>query len=607
MSSLTAFLPLLTSLGYLALTLIGFGLLIFIHELGHFLAARRCNMRVEEFNIGFGRPLFSKEIDKVMWRIRWLPIGGYVRIAGMEDDPQQIHIPHTYYSCSLFQRAQVIFAGPLFNIVAAFALFCAIYAFGGRTAALAPFNPIIGYLDKSSELYQGGLRPGDLVRSCCQRPLGDASNFSLSSSFGKKEMVVSAEKIDYRTASATPISFTASAALDKKMTRTACDFPHAQALQIGAICPHSPCSGELMAGDRLLWADGERLFSPMQLSELINDNCALITYQRKDLIISQRIEKISLRQLREKSSPALCGNWLHWHGQNEILGERELMCLPLQLAQSNVVVSPEEGREALTDRADLPKEGGFERGDRIIAVDGCPVSSPSQIAALLLTKHVAIIIERPSALLKGGQRDPLLLSDALRAFNTPLFSKELSALERRVGSGPAVDGAYQLLKPMEVPKVSFADVPARRLLGIQPFDATIRDNSSPIKKLLDGIIEPLRALRSLFGGSLQRQALAGPIGMAQVIYQSWSVSVIRVLDLLAIISLNLAVLNLLPLPVLDGGHLLFALLEGARGKPLKAQTMQRLTTFFLLAFALLGLFIAFTDIERLIRGWIFKA
>src|SRR5882757_1486298 len=105
------------SLLYLLLAILGLGFLIFIHELGHYWMARRVGMRVETFAIGFGRPIFSWMHDGTKWQIGWLPFGGYVKIAGVESDPNVdlYSISDGFYGKGPWARIKVAFMGPLVN------------------------------------------------------------------------------------------------------------------------------------------------------------------------------------------------------------------------------------------------------------------------------------------------------------------------------------------------------------------------------------------------------------------------------------------------------------------------------------------------------------
>ncbi len=124
---------------YFILAAIGLGILVFIHELGHYFVAKKMGMNVEIFSIGFGKPLFKWRWHQVDWQLAWLPFGGYVKIAGMEfgkkdkftyNDPYSI--PNGFFSKSPWRRILVACSGPFANFILAFLLFAAIWAMGGR-------------------------------------------------------------------------------------------------------------------------------------------------------------------------------------------------------------------------------------------------------------------------------------------------------------------------------------------------------------------------------------------------------------------------------------------------------------------------------------------
>ena len=120
------------------------GPLVFIHEMGHFLAARWCGVQVEVFSIGFGREIVGwTDRQGTRWKVAWMPLGGYVRFAGdmngasMEDSRWRQLPPdqrdRVFHAKPLWQRAFIVFAGPLANFVAAIAIlgtFAVVYGEG---------------------------------------------------------------------------------------------------------------------------------------------------------------------------------------------------------------------------------------------------------------------------------------------------------------------------------------------------------------------------------------------------------------------------------------------------------------------------------------------
>ena len=158
------------------------GILVFIHELGHYLAARWRGVHVEVFSIGFGRPLLRWH-DRVgtEWRLCMLPLGGYVRPHGFEGpgeaspEAQAKWLPgRTFHDKSVGSRAIVILAGPVFNFLLAIVLFTALFAAVGRpsSAPLASMPPIIGEVVANGPARSAGLLAGDRIERVGSTPTG---------------------------------------------------------------------------------------------------------------------------------------------------------------------------------------------------------------------------------------------------------------------------------------------------------------------------------------------------------------------------------------------------------------------------------------------------
>lgn len=105
----------------IVMALLALGILIFIHELGHFWAARATGVRVEEFAVGFGRPVFKFKRNNTVYRLNWIPIGGYVKMLG-EDNPEAINAPDNFNNRPLAARMLVIVAGVVMNFLGAIAI-----------------------------------------------------------------------------------------------------------------------------------------------------------------------------------------------------------------------------------------------------------------------------------------------------------------------------------------------------------------------------------------------------------------------------------------------------------------------------------------------------
>ena len=151
------------------------GVLVFIHELGHYLAARWRGVHVEAFSIGYGRALLSwADRRGTVWKIAWLPLGGYVKLHGQEqpadvsDEVRASWIPgRTFHEKSVGSRAIVVAAGPVANFLLAAVLFAFLFAAAGRPVML----PDVAKVAEGSAAERGGLMAGDEITAIDAQPI----------------------------------------------------------------------------------------------------------------------------------------------------------------------------------------------------------------------------------------------------------------------------------------------------------------------------------------------------------------------------------------------------------------------------------------------------
>jgi len=142
--------------------LIVLGVLVGIHEFGHYIVARMCGIQVETFSLGFGPKIFSKKIGPTEYCLSAIPLGGYVRMLG--DDPNE-EIPEeerarSFLSQPVRKKIAVVLAGPLFNLLMAFFIFWGVFMIG-----LPVLSPVVGEIQEDSAAQKGGLQPEDRVLS----------------------------------------------------------------------------------------------------------------------------------------------------------------------------------------------------------------------------------------------------------------------------------------------------------------------------------------------------------------------------------------------------------------------------------------------------------
>lgn len=145
------------------------GILVLLHEWGHFVAAKLCGVRVEVFSIGFGPRIFGWKSGDTDYRLSALPLGGYVRMAGDNPVEERTGAEYEFLSRPRWQRFLIAIAGPVMNILATFIILWGIYAFVGM-----PFLPaVIDEVQTGSPAETAGLKSGDLILSLDGKPVAD--------------------------------------------------------------------------------------------------------------------------------------------------------------------------------------------------------------------------------------------------------------------------------------------------------------------------------------------------------------------------------------------------------------------------------------------------
>jgi len=642
---------------YLLFAIFGLGFLIFIHELGHYWMARRVGMRVESFGIGFGRPIYSFERHGVKWNICWLPFGGYVKIAGMEKEgnkePDQIE--DGFFGKSPWDRIKVAFMGPLANLVLAFVFFFCIWASGGREKSYAEVTAKIGWIDPRSELYQKGIRPGDIILSYDDERVKGSKDHFHAAMTGGKTLAVKGLHWDQKRASYVPFTYTIH------------PYPHPQALESGirttgvlqpasfifypeksfgapnGLPKGSPlASSGIQYGDRIVWLNGERIYSLGQLSSLVNDKRALITIKRQNSYMLRRVAKVVVEELKLTQEPF---EELHdWQYEARLTNTvfQNLLYIPYNLSNDCVVEGPlslldSDKNDLLVDRrTNLEIDAPLHVGDVIVAVNGTQVEASYELLRELQTPKALIIVDRSPKVFDSKSYDT---SNAL--FDAPLHAKELSELIATIGrpNSERQIGTLHLLNPV-VPKtreeifsaseqaeeiqaeleeekrhIQAIDDPEKRaralkylesrreqlLLGIPGIsDLYIQYNPNPLQMFQDVVDEVVHTLSALIGGYLNPKWISGPIGIVQVIHHQWMAGIKEALFWMGVISLNLGLLNLLPLPVLDGGYICLSLFEIVTGKKIKAKTLEKLIIPFAVLLISFLIYLTYNDLLRLL-------
>ncbi len=161
------------------------GVLVFIHEFGHFIAARLCGVGVEVFSLGFGPKILKKKYGRTQYCLSAIPLGGYVKMVGEEPgttiDPKDIKSSFTHKS--LFQKSIVVAAGPFFNFFLAIFIFYILYQFAGIYLG----QPIVGKVVEGAPAIAAGVKPGDKILEINKEKIESFEDISSIISTGKGE------------------------------------------------------------------------------------------------------------------------------------------------------------------------------------------------------------------------------------------------------------------------------------------------------------------------------------------------------------------------------------------------------------------------------------
>ena len=147
------------------------GVLITVHEFGHFIVAKMCGVKVEVFSIGFGRPIVEIKRGETQYRIAWIPFGGYVRMLGQDPDDEvdPEDVGRSLPEQSALARIMIYFAGPAMNLLLPFLIVLPMIGFSSQYETL--HSSRVGATDHSMPGYLAGLRKGDRITEVNGEPV----------------------------------------------------------------------------------------------------------------------------------------------------------------------------------------------------------------------------------------------------------------------------------------------------------------------------------------------------------------------------------------------------------------------------------------------------
>lgn len=256
------------------------GVMILIHELGHFWAARFFDVRVEVFSFGFGPRLFGFKRGDTDYRFSAILFGGYVKMMGEQTGDEHVNDPASFLAKPRWQRLIIAFAGPAMNIVLSVGLLTGLYMFKYQKVAEPKVRGVIGHVMADSPAAKAGLREGDrivTIEGQDNPSWEDIAMKEVGSAY--KPMVVAVERNGQR------INTIVTPVMDDRFGVGSAGWSEQNEVEVGQVYPGKPADkAGLKPGDLLLSVNGEPIRSRYKLREVIkktNGAPVQIEYQRE--------------------------------------------------------------------------------------------------------------------------------------------------------------------------------------------------------------------------------------------------------------------------------------------------------------------------------------
>jgi len=497
------------------ITLISFtiviGILVFVHEFGHFIIAKKTGVGVEKFSLGFGPKLIGFKKGETQYMISAIPLGGYVKLKGEDPDDPITDDPKEFRSRSIGVRAAIISAGPVMNFLLTFFLMPIVFIIGIQVPVFLDKKPVVRWVSENSPAKIAGFKVGDSILTVNGEKVENWKMFNaLTQTQAGKDVKIEIERNN---------------TIQEKVVTTHSDILSMEGIgvfhkmdpQVGGIINNSPAQeAGLQPADLFKDIAGTGITHWVQMSEIIRE------YPGEE--ISFKIER---------------------DGKDLVFN-----------------IKPDARIDVVQENS--PAElAGVKAGDTILTINSKDVYHFKE--ALLkkdFSKEVTLTFE--------------IIRDAEK-INLTVISQYIQDI------GIEVSGKIGIMPSEEIIFKRFGIFASLKEGFKQAFEMTELT---------------LWALGKLFTLSISLKTLGGPIMIAKMTGSAAKSGVSSLLIFTAFLSLNLGIINLLPIPILDGGHLLFLFIELIIRRPLGTKKMEFAQKIGFAILILLLVTVTYNDILR---------
>lgn len=533
------------------------GVLVTVHEAGHFFAAKWAGVKVLKFSIGFGPKLFSFRRGETEYQVAVLPLGGFVAMAGQNpgEELDEADVGRSFLASPWWKRMFILSAGPAANLV--FPFFAFFVAFIGDHQVVAPR---VGSLELGYPAASAGMLPGDIITKVDGKAIRAFEEIgpTLDGVFDRPVPITVDRGGRELVLAVTPKKGVKATPSEKRQRGFLGISPVTRPAIVG-VAEGSPArAAGLQTFDRILTIGGQATRDELDLLKVVDR-------------LSGRLEVVAVRShLREAGGVKVVVPEVV-RVELEKQAGAGLKSLGVESADLYVWTVLPESPAA---------KAGVKPGDRLVSVDGLEITSWLTLnQAIQATDAKRIELGwRTASSERRSATVSLIMADSLEEFDL---------------------GVRQRQAFYSAEREALAKVPDPSLVTVHmgPGDAAL----AAAKAVPESVRAIALVMGKLFTREIPLDTVGGPILLAQLAARSAEEGYQTFLKTMAVVSVNLALVNLLPIPVLDGFGLLTAAWEGIRRRPIPARAREVATIIGLVMLALLFVLANKNDITRLLR------